>query len=115
MNNAQIKSGGIFNAVAIGGGATALALSGVFPGDLVFDHSLPDLSGETLVDRGIFSLTGVSAGSNSVLKIIQPSADVILHGAVQAVYADISASQQPLGAEFERVLFSNLSSLYIED
>jgi hypothetical protein len=38
---------------------------------------------------------------------------VNFEGAITAFYSTLLAKQQPLGAEFERVLYDNLSDLYV--
>ncbi|WP_322880306.1 hypothetical protein [Pandoraea sputorum] len=54
-----------------------------------------------------------TSGSESVIR--QASGDSRLNDAVKVVMADLIARQQPLGQEFEEVLFANLASFYVED
>ena len=53
--------------------------------------------------------------SSSTTVVAAATPDSLLDAAVQHVYSEIAKNQQPLGREFEQVLFANLSDLYIED
>ena len=65
---------------------------------------------EALYKPALHSLT-----SGSIATVVAATPDTLLEAAVQHVYAEITQRQQPLGREFEQILFASLSDLYIED